>query len=85
MALWVHIALENPSAADRALDRIEERCNVLRDYPLSGPARPDIASDARILIIDRWIALYRLIEGGVQIVRLADGAQDLTQLEHVSD
>lgn len=79
--IWVYIAAQNPSAADRVFDRIEESCWRLRDFPQVGPARPDIAENARILIIERWLALYRLIDDGVQVVRIVDGARDLRQLD----
>ena len=79
--IWLHIAPNNPSAADRVVDRIEDRCNRLRDYPQLGRARVEIAGDARILIIERWVALYHLVENGIQIVRIVDGTRDLTNLE----
>jgi toxin ParE1/3/4 len=50
-----------------------------------GSARPDIAEDARALVIDHWIAFYRLIDNDVQIVRVVDGVQDLTKLEWIED
>ena len=34
-----------------------------------------------MLVIDRWLALYRLMHDGVQIVRIVDGARDLSKLE----
>jgi hypothetical protein len=33
-----------------------------------------------VLVIDRWLAIYRLIEEGVQIARVIDGARDVTAL-----
>jgi toxin ParE1/3/4 len=53
----------------------------LRDYQQLGPARPEIAEDARALVIERWLALYRVEDDGVQIVRIIDGVRDLTDLE----
>jgi toxin ParE1/3/4 len=81
LEIWLHIAPHNPQAADRVYDRIEESCQLLRDHPQLGPARPEIAEEARALIIERWIALYRLVEDGVQVVRIVDGARDLTRID----
>ena len=81
--IWAYVAPRNPHAADRIFDLIEARCEGLRDFPQLGPARPDIADEARALVIERWIALYRLIEDGVQVVRIVDGVQDLTKLEWI--
>jgi toxin ParE1/3/4 len=79
--IWLYIAPQNPVAADRVFDRIEASCQLLRDYPELGPARSEIADNARALVIERWLALYRLIEGGVQVVRIVDGSRDLAKLE----
>jgi toxin ParE1/3/4 len=38
--IWLYIAPQNPVAADRVFDRIEESCQLLRDHPEIGPARP---------------------------------------------
>ena len=43
--LWLYIAQDNPGAADRLLDEIEDKCSLLADHPQLGPARPDIAAD----------------------------------------
>ena len=42
---------------------------------------PEIAPDARVRVIERWLALYRLTEYGAQIVRVIDGARDLAAIE----
>lgn len=78
--IWKHIAADSPVTADQCLDRIEARCKRLATFPVIGPERTDIAPDARMLVVERWIALYRLVEEGVQIVRIVDGARDLSRL-----
>jgi hypothetical protein len=34
----------------------------------------------RGLVSERWLVLYRLTSDGVQIVRIVDGAREVTQL-----
>jgi toxin ParE1/3/4 len=46
-----------------------------------GRTRSEIAESARSLAVERWLALYRLVEDGVQVVRIVDGSRDLTTLE----
>jgi len=41
-------------------DRIEMSCVRLVQHPQLGRARPEIAPDARALVIERWLALYRV-------------------------
>jgi toxin ParE1/3/4 len=79
--IWLYIEPRSPLIADQVYDRIEKSCQLLRDHPQLGPGRPDIGGGARVLVIERWIAPYRLMEDGVQIVRIVDGARDLTQIE----
>jgi toxin ParE1/3/4 len=79
--IWLYIDAQNSHVADQVYDRIEKSCQLLRDHPQLGPARPEIAEDARVLVIERWIALYRLTDDGVQVVRIIDGARDFTKLE----
>ena len=79
--IWALIALENPKLADRILDELESACHPLRDYPQLGRARPEITVDARSLVVSRWLVLYRIAAHGVQIVRIIDGARDITKLE----
>jgi plasmid stabilization system protein ParE len=52
--LWLYIAQDNPSAADRLLDEIEDKFLLLAANPQLGPARADIASDCRIFL---WAAI----------------------------
>jgi toxin ParE1/3/4 len=46
-----------------------------------GRARPEIHAEARSIVIERWLALYRMTEHGVQIVRVLDGGRDLSAIE----
>jgi toxin ParE1/3/4 len=58
LEIWVHIAADKGTdTADHWIDRIEARCRQLAEFPESGPPRPDIAHDARMLVIARWPAL----------------------------
>lgn len=81
LQIWARIAPQNMVAADRVYDHIEENCGFLRDFPLLGRVRPEIAEDARSLAVERWIVLYRVTGNGPQIVRIVDGARDLANLE----
>ena len=80
--IWLYVAARNSeTVADRVYDGIEQTCQLLREHPQIGRARPEIHGDARSLVIDRWLALYRVTENGAQIVRIIDGARDLAAIE----
>ena len=78
--IWTYIAQDNPHAADRVLDEIEERFLSLADNPLMGRLRPDIASELRYFVSGKYLILYRVVQGGIQIVRVVHGARDLANL-----
>ena len=81
LEIWEWIASDSPSIADRVYDVIEVRCGSLRNRPQLGRPRPEIGEGARSLVIERWIAFYRIVEDGVQVVRIVDGARDLSNVE----
>ena len=48
----LHIAEQNPTAADSWLNLINEKCNVLARMPEMGRKRFDLATDLRSLAVD---------------------------------
>jgi toxin ParE1/3/4 len=78
--IWLWIARDSMAIADAVLDRIEQRAAKLAEHREIGIARPEIGEGARGLVIERWLVLYRLVDGGVQIVRIVDGARDLERI-----
>ncbi|MGC2780378.1 MAG: type II toxin-antitoxin system RelE/ParE family toxin [Bradyrhizobium sp.] len=80
--IWRQIARDNgASTADLWIDRIERRCRQLAAFPQSGPARPDIAPETRMLVISRWLVLYQVETADVRIVRVIHAAQDLGEID----
>jgi toxin ParE1/3/4 len=72
--IWLYVATHNSEAvADRVYDSIERTCGLLNDHPRLGRARPEIQPEARSIVIER--------EDGAQVVRIIDGARDLSAIE----
>ena len=78
--IWLHVALDSPSAADRLIDSLVDRCLILADYPHLGPSRPDIAPSARMLTYGDYLILYALRGSDAVIVRVVHGARRLEGL-----
>ncbi|WP_407522985.1 type II toxin-antitoxin system RelE/ParE family toxin [Methylobacterium oryzisoli] len=85
LAIYLTIGLENPSAAERIYDRIEERARQLAEQPRMGPRRPDIHASARVLVEAPYLILYETVpdtDDGpvtrVEIVTVVDGRRSLT-------
>lgn len=75
--IWLGIAPHALDAADRVYDRIEARLRILETSVQAGPARPDIAPEARALVQGPYLILYRIVADGAQIVRVLHGARNI--------
>jgi toxin ParE1/3/4 len=78
--IWFFIAQDDPTAADRLLDLLEQKYKLLAHNPHMGPARPDIAKELRYHPVGSYLLLYRIISGGIELVRVVHGARDLPSL-----
>jgi toxin ParE1/3/4 len=78
--IWIYIAADNLTAADRLLDQIDIKCQMLADNPELGQARPDIASGLRYFPVGRYLILYRNISEGIEVVRVVHGARHLPDI-----
>ncbi|MFC6791505.1 type II toxin-antitoxin system RelE/ParE family toxin [Methylobacterium komagatae] len=86
-SIYLGLIGKNPSAAERLLDRIEERAGQLADQPRLGPRRPEIRPTTRILVEAPYLILYETIPDPddlpveeVEIVRVLDGRRDIGTL-----
>ncbi len=73
--IWAFVAQDNPGAADRLLDKIEQSIALLAENPYLGPARPDIAPELRYHPVGNYLLLYRIIKNGIELVRVVHGAR----------
>lgn len=78
--IWLTIALESQTGADRLIDSIGRRCGQLSEFPELGRLRPEIAESTRSLNVGNYLILYRIAARTIEIVRIVHGARDLTTL-----
>ncbi|NDV22816.1 type II toxin-antitoxin system RelE/ParE family toxin [Desulfovibrio sp. JC022] len=78
--IYKYIAVDDPDAANRILDRINERVNLLAKHPLLGPAREDIRPGLRYLTVGNYIALYKVESKRIVVVRVLHGKRELEGL-----
>jgi toxin ParE1/3/4 len=78
--IWFFIAQDDLAAADRVLALLEEKLHLLADNPLIGPPRPDIAPELRYHPVGSYLMLYRIVSGGIEVVRVVHGARKLLEL-----
>ena len=71
------IESDNPEAARRVAQTIYEGCSQLRTFPHLGRASSRIAGrrELRFSLLP-YVAVYRLLENGIEILRIFHGAQN---------
>ncbi len=80
LQVWSHIARESVAAADRLLDRLDEKCQLYAAKPLLGQLRSDLGASVRCFRVDNYVAFYRPVEGGIQLLLVTHGSRDIPSL-----
>jgi toxin ParE1/3/4 len=76
--IWWYIAQDNPDAADRLLDKIEECCRTLAEFPHMGLSREELHPGLRSLPVGKYLIFYLpMAVGGIEIVRVLSGLRDV--------
>ena len=78
--IWLYVAADNPDAADRLLDEIDETLRLLAGAPGLGRARNDIAPGLCYFPVGSYLILYEVLPDGITVVRLVHGARHLSWL-----
>ena len=82
--IYETIAEDNPDAAERVYQEIEERVALLKDNPRLGVRRPEIGSSVRMLVRGVYLIYYEITpdhdEVEVVVVRVVHGNREMSRL-----
>jgi toxin ParE1/3/4 len=78
--VWSYIARDNPDAADRFLDLIDEKLALLAEFPEIGRRRDDLAPRLRSFPVGRYVIFYRLSEPGIEVACVLSAYRDIETL-----
>lgn len=79
--IWSFIAQQSLSAADRTIDRLYERFQLLAEHPELGERQPGLADGVyRRFSVQSYVIYYAPDEKGITVVRVLHGARDETGL-----
>jgi len=67
-------------AAERFLQKINNKCKTLANFPNMGRRRDELAPLLRSFPVDDYLIFYRSITGGIEVLRVVSGYQDLEAL-----
>ncbi|ACI58576.1 plasmid stabilization system protein [Rhizobium leguminosarum bv. trifolii WSM597] len=74
--IWRDIAVHNEPAANRLLQKLFDKFELVATHPEMGAARPDISPAARLVIEGRYIAIYEPTNYGAEIVVIVQGMRE---------
>lgn len=74
--IWRNIAAENEPAADKLLNKLFDKFELVAHHPEMGPPRPEIGGTTRLVIEGRYIAIYEPTPYGALIVAVVHGTRD---------
>ena len=67
--IWLYVAEENETAADRLVSKLYDRCLILCDFPEAGPRRDELPSEVRQLVEGNYVILYRIRNNRLELIR----------------
>lgn len=76
LAAWLHIATDNPVAADNCLDRIQHVCALIAENPAMGIERDELRVGVRSFPVDSHVIFYVATDKGIVVLRVWPSAQD---------
>jgi toxin ParE1/3/4 len=76
-AIYRLIAQDSPARAFDFIERIQRRCDLLRDSPEQGRARPDLIPSLRVIPYGRSVVIaYHFAGDTIEVLRIFYGGQD---------
>ena len=75
---WLFIAEDNPAAADKVLDTLEQEAKLLLLQPLMGRARPELGSAVRSWpSATPYVVFYEVDDSELTVLRVLHHARDV--------
>ncbi|HLO84121.1 MAG TPA: type II toxin-antitoxin system RelE/ParE family toxin [Nostocaceae cyanobacterium] len=79
-AIIDYFASRSVEAGERFVNEFEKKCKYLVSFPNMGRSYENIKPDLRGVHLDSYIILYRVMNDGIEIVRVVSGYRDLEYL-----
>ena len=74
--IWTYVAEDaSPTTAERLIDDIIDRFDLLAEQPAMGRARPEFGPGVRSFAVENYVIYYRH-DGDVLIARILHGRRD---------
>ena len=74
--IYEYIAKDNISAADTLQEQLQQRWRGLAHMPGIGSKRDNLKPNLRSVAAGNYVIYYRVVAGGIQIVRVIHSSRD---------
>ncbi|MEM9008584.1 MAG: type II toxin-antitoxin system RelE/ParE family toxin [Cyanobacteria bacterium P01_F01_bin.86] len=71
--------------AETVLTKVNQKCQQLMSFPGIGRKRDELSTGVRSVPVDNYLVFYRLIEDGIEVLRIVSGYRDLEVLFEEED
>ncbi len=75
----------NIEAGEKLFKLLDKKFSTLTKFPNLGKPYPHLHPNIRGLLVEKYIIFYRVTTTQVEIVRVVDGRQDLTQIFNIEE
>jgi toxin ParE1/3/4 len=80
--IWFYIAQDSPKNADRFLDLIQGKCELIAGFPSLGESCDELVDGLRSFPVGNYLIFYFPLEDGADIVRVMHGSRDVNTIFH---
>ena len=80
LEIWLFIAEDSLQNADQYIDHIKTHCENLAEFPDIGRSREELAPGIQSFPIYNYILFYKIMDDGIDIVRVLNAARDIPAL-----
>lgn len=78
--IWLYIAENNPASADRTLQELKKKFQLLAENPQLGKSQDQLIVRLRTFPHKKYVIFYFPKKNGIEIYRVLHGARDFEDL-----
>ncbi len=76
--IWGYVSADNENAADNVITNLRTTIERIADQPRMGRIRIEFNADLYCFPRDNYLIFYRIIPGGIRVVRVLHSARDIS-------
>ena len=80
--IWENIADHSEGRADKFIDQLDQKIQLLGKKPNLGQPRDELAKDLRSFPFGRYIIFFLPLADGIELIRVLHGGRDLDAIFH---